>query len=482
MKLARDMRYTVDASDISSDVRFHDFQNVEHTCQVKDYSRTGLSFYLEDGSLLLKIGDMIADLRFYSSNQLVHTSPSNIIHIQDEDQNGKVISCIGCLFEMPMDVYNIVKMEKITRLQNDFMDFVQSMAIEENLDPEFVNLTSNLQFILDRYREKLYQEMATISQEDIGLQGTLMDTLKELAFDVLFYELNIYYDHFSNIVNNFTDPNQRFIHRKFFQTRLSEFFSQSKLCHRGFTKPLGYAGDYEMMNIIYRNTFEGDNLFAQVMSKIDCEGSAARAVRNRRAYLYKKLRELVSNTKHGHTIKIMSVACGPAIEFSDLLSSIEGKDLPLSIEYIALDQDAIALQDARTRIEPHIKDNSTIRVYFEEDNIKRLIVGRDNNKDLYKGLDFLYSAGLFDYLSDRASSRLIHKLYSFLKPGGLMIIGNFGPYNPQRFFMEFGAEWFLVYRSEEHLKSLASDLPGNPLLGIEKEPEGVNLFLTIVKP
>jgi len=87
VKLARDMRYTVDASDISSDVRFHDFQNVEHTCQVKDYSRTGLSFYLEDGSLLLKIGDMIADLRFYSSNQLVHTSSSNIIHIQDEDQN-----------------------------------------------------------------------------------------------------------------------------------------------------------------------------------------------------------------------------------------------------------------------------------------------------------------------------------------------------------------------------------------------------------
>lgn len=482
MKLKRDLRYTVDVTNISSNVCFHDFQKVEHTCQVKDYSRTGLSFYLEDGSLLLKIGDMIADLRFYSSNQLVHTSPSNIIHIQDEDQEGKVISCIGCSFEMPMDVYSVVKMEKITRLQNDFMDFVQSMAIEDNLDPEFVNLISNLQFILDRYREKLYQEMDTISQEDIDLQGALIKTLRELAFDALFDELNLYYDHFSNIVSNFTDPKQHFIHRNFFQKRLSEFFSQSKLCHRGFTKPLGYAGDYEMMNIIYRNTFEGENLFEQVMSKIDCEGTAARAVRNRRSYLYKKLKELVLNTKHGHTIKIMSVACGPAVEFTDLLSSIAGKTLPSSIEYIALDQDAQALQDARTRIEPHIKDNSTIRVHFEEDNIKRLIVDRDNNKDLYKGLDFLYSAGLFDYLSDRASSRLIHKLYSFLKPGGLMIIGNFGPYNPQRFIMEFGAEWFLIYRSEGHLKSLASDLPGNPLLGIEREPEGVNLFLTIVKP
>lgn len=482
MRLKRDLRYTVEASDASKSVRFKDFQKTEHTCRVKDYSRTGVSFYLEDGSLLLKIGDIIADLQFYFSNQVVHASPSTIIHIQDEDQDGKAVSCIGCSYERLMDVYSIVRADKITKLQNDFLDFVQSMAIEENLDPEFVNLTSHLHYILDGFRGRLYQEMHAINQEDESLQGALIETLREMAFDALFDELNRYYDHFTKIINRFTDPKQHFIHREFFHKRLSEYLLKSKLINRSITKPLGYAGDYEMMNIIYRNTYEGEDMFAQVMNKIDCEGTAARAVRNRRSYLYKKLRDLVLSTKRDHDLKIMSVACGPVHEFTDLIKSFEGNPLPIGIEFIAIDQDNLALQDAQNRIDPHIRDNPRIRVHFEQDNIKRLIVDRGNNKDLYAGVDLVYTAGLFDYLSDRASIRLIHKLYSFLKPGGLMIIGNFGQYNPQRFIMEFGAEWFLIYRSEEDLKGLASSLPGNPLLAMEKEPEGVNLFLNIVKP
>ncbi|MCK7488834.1 MAG: class I SAM-dependent methyltransferase [Anaerotruncus sp.] len=89
---------------------------------------------------------------------------------------------------------------------------------------------------------------------------------------------------------------------------------------------------------------------------------------------------------------------------------------------------------------------------FEQDNIKRLIVEKGNGRDLYAGVDFVYTAGLFDYLSDRASNRLIHKLYSFLKPGGSLVIGNFGLYNPQRFIMEFRAEWFLIHRGEFELR------------------------------
>ena len=48
--------------------------------------------------------------------------------------------------------------------------------------------------------------------------------------------------------------------------------------------------------------------------------------------------------------------------------------------------------------------------------------------------------------------------------------------------MEYGAEWFLIHRSEEELKDLARGLPEDVLLSVEKEPEGVNLFLNIVKP
>ncbi|HOO37943.1 MAG TPA: class I SAM-dependent methyltransferase [Deltaproteobacteria bacterium] len=483
MRLKRDLRYMVDPEDDSKVVRFHDFQNKEHSCRILDYSRTGVSFLLEDGSLLLKIGDIISDLRFFSFDSEIHASGATIIHIQDQEEDGTVFSRIGCTYiDTAMDIYSIVKADKITKLQNEFLDFIQSMAIEENLDPEFVNLTSHLHYMLSGFQDRIVQEVQSINKEDNALQPALLDTLKELSFDALYEELVRYYDHFTKIINGFTDSKQHFIHREFFQKRLNEFFMKSKLFNRSITKPLGYAGDFEMMNIIYRNQFEGEDIFSQVMNKIDCEGTASRAVRNRRAYLYKKLRDLVTSNDNGEDRKAMSVACGPTLEFYDFLTSFNGKKLPFRFEFVAVDQDEMALADASSRIEPLTRNNDQIRVTFEQDNIKRLIVDKANNKALYKNMDLVYTAGLFDYLSSRASNRLIHKLYSFVKPGGLLIIGNFGPYNPQKFIMEFAAEWFLIYRNEEDLRELAQDLPRKAKITVEKEPEGVNLFLNIRKP
>ena len=320
MRLKRDLRYSVGACDSEKVVRFNDFQKNEHTCRVKDYSRTGLSFYLEDGSLLLHIGDIISDLRFYSFSQEVHAASATVIHIEDEEKEGLIVSCIGCSYnDQPMDVYSVVRADKINKLQNDFLDFVQTMAIEENLDPEFVNLTSHLQFIMDGFMRRLDDDLKNIRREDEGIQDAMLETLRELAFDALFDELNRYYDHFTTIISRFTDSKQHFIHREFFQKRLNEYLSRSALFHRSIAKPLGYAGDFEMMNIIYRNSFEGGTLFAQVLNKVDCEGTAARAVRNRRSYLYRKLRDLLTNNAGGNELKLMSVACGPAHEFLSLI-------------------------------------------------------------------------------------------------------------------------------------------------------------------
>ncbi|MCD6570215.1 MAG: PilZ domain-containing protein [Deltaproteobacteria bacterium] len=483
MRLRRDFRYDVESDDTTKVVRFHDFQDQEHTCQVTDYSRTGVAFIMEDGSLIFKIGDIIPDLRFYSLDNEVHRGSATIVHIQDEEQWGKVISRVGCSFiDGLMDVYSIIKADKITKLQNEFLDFVQSMAIEESLDPEFINLTSHLHYILSGFNERLKQEEENIQKEDEELKPVLAETLRDLAFESLYEELNRYYDHFTKVVGRFTDSKQHFIHREYFQKKLGEFFMKSKLFQRAYTKPLGYAGDFEMMNIIYRNQFEGDDLFSQIMNKIDCEGSGAKAVRNRRTFFYEKIRALVMNSHNQEVIKIMSVACGPTLEFYDFVFSLRDKKIPIKIKFIAIDQDRNALDDARSRIDPLLAERDDIELHYVEENIKRLIVGKDEVNDLYIGSDLIYTAGLFDYLSERASNRLIHKLYTFLNPGGTLIVGNFGPYNPQRFIMDYGCEWFLLYRSEEDIKALASGLPENVSMDVEREPEGINLFLNIKKP
>ena len=54
----------------------------------------------------------------------------------------------------------------------------------------------------------------------------------------------------------------------------------------------------------------------------------------------------------------------------------------------------------------------------------------------------IYSAGLFDYLSDRSFAALLGTLYEALAGGGQLLIGNVDVSNPTRYFMEYFAEWF----------------------------------------
>lgn len=483
MRLRRNTRYIADTNNPDKTVRFHDFQGVERTCPVRDFSRTGTSFMLEDGSLIFRIGDVISELRFFSFDNEVHSGAATIIHIIDEFHDNRVISRIGCRFENLLDVSTIIKGDKIARLRNEYLDFIQSLAVEDNLDQEFVYLTSHLHYLFSNFRAKLKEEEDKIKKEEGPTQDILLNTLRELSLDAITEVALKYFDHFSKITGKFVDSKQHFIHREYFQKMLNEFLTASALFNRAYTKPLGYAGDYEMMNIVYRNGFEGKDLFSQVMNKIDCEGSAGRAVRNRREYLSRKIASVYQSIPEDKPCKIVSIACGPCVEMADFLVGIREMKKPVKLDFIAMDQDENALDNASQRLFPLIEGIEGIRIRITRDNIKDLILGRNQKgNDHYSGADLIYTAGLCDYLSNNAVNRLVRELYRFLKPGGALIIGNFGPHNPQKFKMEYGSEWFLIYRSEEDIRNFTKGLPEDIIFSVEKEPEGVNLFLNITKP
>ena len=66
--------------------------------------------------------------------------------------------------------------------------------------------------------------------------------------------------------------------------------------YRIFAKPLGYAGDYEMMNMIVRNDNEGGSLFAKLLQAYILNQAPAIAVRNRVDYFAGYSRLKTSNS------------------------------------------------------------------------------------------------------------------------------------------------------------------------------------------
>ena len=261
----------------------------------------------------------------------------------------------------------------------------------------------------------------------------------------------------------------------FIREQLGPFVYGAPFASRAFYKPRGYAGDYEMMNHLYRSEMVGRTLFDQCMHKYFIEEPAANAVKNRGEYLHQKIRELVRITPKEKTLKIMSIASGPAMEvqlFVERNPEFYGRQ----IEFTCIDQDEESLKHAQKQLlSLDRQKKSGFKFKFSNLAIKNIIAQGLPEKDF----DLIYSAGLFDYFTDPVAVLAAKQMFAGVKTGGQVIIGNYSKDNPTAALMEIVLDWILIYRSKNDMANLFSSIGKN--LEIEQEPLKINLFANIYK-
>jgi SAM-dependent methyltransferase len=226
-------------------------------------------------------------------------------------------------------------------------------------------------------------------------------------------------------------------------------------------KPLGYAGDYLAIEGIYQERCDEEPASA-LWDRFFHRQCAPRAVRNRKQYFRDLFAGLCRERPEGASI--LNVASGPC---RDLAEAIEqAGEVARGSRVHCVDIDARAVEYARAIVPA---DGHGVEVRFEVKNALRL-------RPLQR-YDLVWSAGLFDYLEDRAAVRLLARMWSWTAQGGRLVVGNFHPANPSRPWMEWGGAWFLVHRAEEDYLRLC-EAAGIPLQRVtfEREPLGVCLF------
>ncbi|HEY6876529.1 MAG TPA: hypothetical protein VI299_00870, partial [Polyangiales bacterium] len=264
-------------------------------------------------------------------------------------------------------------------------------------------------------------------------------------------------------------------HRAFIQSQLNPYLEAAPFIWRVKHKPLGYAGDYEMMNMLYRDHREGDGLFAKALNVWATSQPAARANINRIEYIGSKLQETIRSRPEG-VVRVASIGCGPAQEIYSFLKRYP--ELGRRLDIALIDQEEKAIDYCERSLAP-LAAGTGAHIRVIKDSARRLLTDRRLAASLGE-CDLLYSAGLFDYLAARSFSALLATLYGALAPDGVLLIGNVAQHNPDRAQMEYIGEWYLHHRSPDELLALAGNLQPVPKrVSVDAEPTGVNLFLVV---
>jgi extracellular factor (EF) 3-hydroxypalmitic acid methyl ester biosynthesis protein len=313
-----------------------------------------------------------------------------------------------------------------------------------------------------RQPEQTFEALETIARRVISAFNAQHEKFEELAYAI---------------------PEEHYgAHQEFVRRLWQPLFLCSPFGQRTFYKPLGYAGDYEMMNMIHRNQPEGGTLYEKLIHFLLVSQWPAQSVRNRVTHLKNNLlQETARVARSGRRARILNVGCGPAREVQDF---VKETSLANEADFVLLDFNEETLGYVRDQINRAKNQFSQLtRIETRRVSVHHLL--RQNAHQEHfgpgPGFDLIYCGGLFDYLSEPTCQSLVNLFYDWLQPGGMVIVANMNDSKPFRNFIEFVLDWQLIYRDSQRMRALAPERVRDAARVIT-EPTSVNMFLHLVKP
>jgi hypothetical protein len=250
------------------------------------------------------------------------------------------------------------------------------------------------------------------------------------------------------------------------QHPLHVLLQQEPITRRAFTKPRGYAGDAELLDLIYGEADLPDDtscvgacLFAEIY-----EAGCGKSVRFRRALLAGAIDDAAADSPGA---RVLSLACGHLREAEDAASLRAGA----LGELIAVDADTRALA--------HVEQTfAGARVTPMAASVKDILGGRVAESSL----DLVYAASIYDTLPAATAIELTARLFEMLRPGGRLLVANFAP-TPFAGYMDAFMDWRLRYRSEADVAALFSEVPERDLCTckLRRDPLGHVVYATATR-
>jgi extracellular factor (EF) 3-hydroxypalmitic acid methyl ester biosynthesis protein len=364
-------------------------------------------------------------------------------------------------------------------LREDYSNFMQEWQKFYKIRPAYKIIVADMQSFLTDLRLWLEQvELGLLSCPANERPMLEHEVVSELTMPILAC-MDELFEQFENVAKNL-DADLHPAHQNYMRRQLHPLVLNAPFAHRAFQKPLGYAGDYEIVNMIARDSQEGKSLFAKVVNTWFLSQPPSQAHRNRIDYLQHLLiSESIRVTASGQSPRILDLACGPAQEIQKFMV-----EHPISSKtrITLLDFNEETLEYLQAKLN-EIKSNyfRETKLQFVRKSVFKIIKESAKKAAAAGSYDIIFCAGLFDYLSDQVCHQLMNIMYDWLAPGGLLVVTNVEPTNPLRHGMGHLLDWHLNYRTSHQLHRLRPAQAHAEASVVRADPTGFNVFLEVRK-
>ncbi len=431
-----------------------------------------------NAELALCTSEVLADFKILLNGRAVYSGRAVVGSVVN---TGLILVC-----QMTLDEHSWKDVELVPgasgkeKLRGDFNEFIGKWQKLYLVSRDYKVVVADIQSFLTDLRLWLDQVELNIRASPAANRAELELEIAQELRDSVIPPVNSLFERFEEVSEQIEEE-LRPAHRAFGQRQLHPLILCAPFIYRTYSKPLGYAGDYEMMNMIIRNGYEGASLYAKLVNAYLLDQGPAHAVRNRVDYLEARIIDETARVcRAGRRANIYNVACGPAREVERFL---EGHPLADGAHFRLLDFSEETLSCASSRVnEAKRKHQRNTSFEMVKTSVQSLLKAQSKAAPQEQKYDLIYSSGLYDYLNDQICKGLNTFLYEQLRPGGLLVLGNFAPCTSIRNLMEHLLEWFLIYRDARKMMSLIPAQASPEHCVVRAESTGSNIFCEIRKP
>ncbi len=468
------------SSPVDCQVSFQNSHGEDLRATVVHLSRHSMTFEIYHPVFPLRVSEVLKDTRIQLGDRRLYAGRAVVNHII---KTGTIGICEAGLEDAWLDVEFQGAANLAEQLPGQFNRFIREWENDYRISSDYKLVVADMQSFFGELRSWLEQVELGIRSEPAGGVARLeCQVLDQLASSVLPC-IDALFDRFEAVAGRIERAAEA-AHRKYMRRLLHPLVMCAPFAYRTFEKPLGYAGDYEMVNMMIRPPYEGSSLYAKMLNLWFLRQMPAQAHRNRIELLKTRLRDETMRVArmYSRPARVFNLGCGPAAELQSFFADNGVNPLP-HVTLVDFNEETLHyVRDTFTRLAA--SSAKAFPLHFQKRSVHSILkeAARTIDQPLDKQFDLIYCAGLFDYLSDSVCQKLLGILYTWVAPGGLLLTTNVDPSNPIKKGMEHLLDWNLLYRNSRQAVALRPSGVSEDSFSVVSEQTGVNNLIQIRKP